>query len=92
MKGAPVANLAVSGSRLLRPGPANIRIHRASKQIEYKVGLVLVAQFQVFHDVREVDFLPASAREDRVHQLRREFVEVGWNWTGLCACEGSNVP
>ena len=75
MERTPLANLGVDQVELLGPRLADVVVHCAPKQAEHKLGLTLVAQFQVFHEVREVNPLLTSAGEDRVHQLHSEFVE-----------------
>ena len=55
-------------------------------------GWILIAQFQVFHDVREVNAFSPTRREDRVDQLCDQFVEVGRNGTRRGCGEGCNVP
>ena len=49
------------------------------KQAEYKFRLVLIAQFQVFHDVREINVLSTATGEDCIDEFRSQFFEIGRN-------------
>ena len=69
----------------------DVFIHCVTKQAEHKLRLIPVAQFQYFHDVREVNLLATTARENCVHKLRGEFVKIGRNGTGLCRGENSDI-
>ena len=92
MERAPLANCFVLGSDCWGQVRLMYEVHRVTKQAEYKVGLALIAQFQVFHDVREVNaFVRGPGKIALTSSAASSSRLVGTGPGGACG-EGCDVP